>query len=203
LVQAGTGRAVAASNLAAGGKTSTDLLAEVRSDASTRTAIGAADIVLLGIGGGDLNEGDAALAAGGCKGKACYEGTVATFSKNIGAIVEEISRIRGGKPTVLRAITLPNVLPGAEDVIPPSLVPVAPEVGPYTARGLRDATCTALKANGGLCIDAVTAFNGPGADTDAYKLGLLNHTDCCYPNEKGQGLMAQLLYATGLAPLVN
>jgi hypothetical protein len=203
LVQTGTGRTIAASNLAEGGKTSAALLTEVRSDARVRAAIAAADIVVLGIGGGDLNEGDAVLQAGGCNGKACYEGTIAAFTTNIAAIAAEIAKLRTGKPTVLRAITLPNVLPGAEDVIPSFLVPVAAEVGPYEALGLRDATCGAMTTNGGQCIDAVTAFNGPRADMDASKSGLLNHVDCCYPSEKGQALMAQLLYATGLAPLAK
>ena len=31
--------------------------------------------------------------------------------------------------------------------------------------------------------------------------GLVNKSDCCYPTEKGQRLMADLLYATGFKPL--
>jgi hypothetical protein len=53
----------------------------------------------------------------------------------------------------------------------------------------------------GKCIDVLRAFNGPRGTRDAYKTGLLNHEDCCYPSAKGQQLMAELLVKTGLSPL--
>ena len=34
---------------------------------------------------------------------------------------------------------------------------------------------------------------------NAYKRGLLNHEDCCYPSAKGQQLIADLLLKTGLS----
>jgi lysophospholipase L1-like esterase len=45
-------------NLALDGTTSWSLLTAVRSDSRTRSTIAAADAVLLGIGGADLNAGD-------------------------------------------------------------------------------------------------------------------------------------------------
>ena len=53
----------------------------------------------------------------------------------------------------------------------------------------------------GRCIDVVHAFNGPAGTADAFRRGLLNHRDCCYPNATGQQLMAELLLKTGLAPI--
>jgi hypothetical protein len=53
----------------------------------------------------------------------------------------------------------------------------------------------------GRCIDVLEAFNGPDGTENAYEKGLMNHEDCCYPNSKGQQLMAELLLETGLAPL--
>ena len=45
-----------------------------------------------------------------------------------------------------------------------------------------------------------SAFNGPDGTQDAYAAGLLNHAECCYPNAKGQQLMAELLLETGAEP---
>jgi hypothetical protein len=45
------------------------------------------------------------------------------------------------------------------------------------------------------------AFNGPDGTENAYRKGLMNHVDCCYPSGKGQQLIAQLLFKTGLKPL--
>jgi lysophospholipase L1-like esterase len=203
LIGTGQGRGVSVSNLAQDGMTSSQLLSTVQSDKTFRDAIAAADIVVLGSGGADLNTGDGAMEAGSCKGTACYTPVIAAFRTNFNAIAAEVVRIRAGKPTVLRAIGFANGLTGAEDVIPPFLAPIATEVGVYQARGLSGAICAAMTAHGGKCADVLTAFNGPKGDGDAYKTGLMNKVDCCYPSEKGQSLMADLLYATGLAPLVG
>jgi lysophospholipase L1-like esterase len=203
LIRAGQGREVSVSNLAHNGMSSAQLASAVRIDQSLRAAIAAADIIVIGTGGADLNPGDDALAAGRCKGTSCYVKPIADFKTNFDAITAEISSLRAGKPTVLRAVTFPNGLTGAEDVIPPFLSSIATEVGVFQAIGLREAICTAMTSNGGQCIDVLTAFNGPGGDSDAYKTGLMNKVECCYPSEKGQSLMADLLYATGLAPLVG
>lgn len=110
--------------------------------------------------------------------------------------------VRAGKPTVVRAITMPNVLTGAEDEIPAFLSEIATEVGIYQARGFNAATCEAMEAHGGACIDVLAAINGPDGSENGYAAGLLNLEDCCYPNERGHRLIAELLYDTGLAPLV-
>jgi lysophospholipase L1-like esterase len=201
LIRAGSGREVTVLNLGENGLTSSGLLSSVGSNTGVRDAIAKADIVVLGIGGADVNAGDDALASGSCESTACYDATISEYALNVDAIAAEIMNIRGGKPTVLRSITQPNVLTGAEDVIPPFLRNIATEVGVYVARGFNKATCDAMTAHGGACIDILTAINGPDGEGDGYKAGLLNLDDCCYPNEQGHRLMADLLYATGLAPL--
>ena len=183
------------------GLTSSGLRAALESNADLRDAIAQADIVALGIGGADVTAGDDALASGSCESTACYDATISEYTSNLDAIAAEIMNIRAGKPTVLRSITQPNVLTGAEDVIPPFLRDIASEVGVYVARGFNKATCDAMTAHGGACIDVLTAINGPDGGADGYKAGLLNLEDCCYPNEEGHRLIADLLYATGLAPL--
>ncbi len=188
-------------NLAQEGKTSQQLLSDVRSDPAARKAIENAQVILFGIGGADLNAGDDNFASGKCRAEACYAPVLKSFARNFDATVATVKQLRGSKPTVLRAITQPNVLTGAEDVIPPFLKPVARKVGVYQARTAQAAICQVMAKYGGKCIELLKRFNGPQGTGNAYKTGLLNHDDCCYPSAKGQQLMAQLLYQTGLAPV--
>ena len=188
-------------NLAMDGKTSGQLLADVRGDPTTRRALRKAQVVLLGIGGADYNAGDDAFAAGKCRGEACYAPLLRSFARNFDATVAAIRKLRGSNTTVLRSITQPNALPGAEDVIPPFLVPGAARIGRYQARTANRSICEVMAEYEGRCIDVLEAFNGPDGTANAYEKGLLNHEDCCYPNAKGQQLMAELLFETGLAPV--
>jgi hypothetical protein len=171
------------------------LLSELRSDAATRSKIRKASIVLLGIGGADLNASDARHDAGQCSGNDCYTADLAKFGRNFASASALIAKLRGRKRTLLRAITLPNAIPGAQDVIPPFLTV---DIGVYQAETLRQKICAAMKAHRGRCIDVLTAFNGPSGTEDAYAKGLLNHADCCYSSAKGQQLMARLLLETGV-----
>lgn len=192
------GTKIEVNNLAAEGNTSGQLLMQVQTDPATRQQIMVANVVLLGIGGADLNAGDEALQAGRCRGQSCYAPLLRRFENNFEATVATIRRLRGGRPTVLRAITLPNALPGAQDVIPPF---VTKEIALYQARTEKQAICAAMAKYQGRCIDVLSAFNGPSGTENAYKKGLMNHSDCCYASAKGQQLIAQLLLRTGLAPL--
>jgi lysophospholipase L1-like esterase len=189
------------SNLAQDGKMSADLLSDLRSDPNTRAQVKRAEIVLFGIGGADLNAGDDNFEAGRCRAEACYAPVLTSFARNFDAIVAAVREIRGSEKTVLRSITQPNVLTGAEDVIPPFLKRIATRIGVYQATNANRAICRTMTKYGGRCIDVLHAFNGPAGTADAYKKGLLNHEDCCYPNAKGQQLMADLLLKTGLAPI--
>jgi len=184
-------------NLAVDGKTSDELLSELRSDPTTQQDVADADVVLIGIGGADLNAGDAHLQAGTCKGKDCYVPVLRAFGRNFDAIVTQVAALRHA-PTVIRAITLPNALPGAESVIPPF---VTPEIALYQAATETRIICQTMEKYGGRCVDVLHAFNGPSGSGDAYKTGLMNLQDCCYASAKGQELIARLLVKTGLTSI--
>jgi lysophospholipase L1-like esterase len=189
------------SNLAQDGKTSAQLLSDVRNDPITRKAVEDAQVVLFGIGGADLNAGDANFEAGECRAEACYAPVLKSFARNFDATVAAVRELRGSSNTVIRSITQPNVLTGAEDVIPPFLKPIATKIGVYQARTANRAICRVMAEYGGQCIDVLHAFNGSDGTANAYERDLLNHEDCCYPSAQGQQLMAELLFKTGLAPL--
>jgi lysophospholipase L1-like esterase len=198
LLERKLGGKVTVTNLAADGKTSDQLLSELQSDAATRKAVAHAPIVLVGIGGADLNAGDANLQAGTCKGRACYTPVLRAFGRHFAAILARVQALRGSSATALRAITLPNGFPGAGTAYPPF---VTAEISLYQATTERQIICQAMVSHRGRCVDVVRAFNGSSGTRDAYASGLLNHEDCCYPSAKGQQLIAQLLFKTGLAPL--
>lgn len=184
-------------NLAVDGKTSDQQLAELRSDPTTRRDVAHAAIVLIGVGGADLNAGDDALQAGRCDGKACYAPILSRFARNLDAIAAQVQTLRRA-PTVVRAISLPNAYPGAGSAIPAF---ITGRISLYQAVTERRIVCEAMAKHGGRCIDVVRALNGPTQTENAYTSGLMNRDQCCYPSTKGQQLMAELLYKTGLAPL--
>jgi lysophospholipase L1-like esterase len=196
------GRKVTVTSLAEDGLTSDLLVEQLTSDANTMAAIAAADIIVIGAGGADLNAGDDRFAAGTCSAEARYKDDLAAFAQNMDEAAVAIAKARDGKPTLFRAITPPNVLTGAESVIPPFLRPVATRVGVYQAKSIRSSVCSAMHKHHGDCIDVLTAFNGASGKNNAYKSGLMNLSDCCYPSAKGQQLMAELLIKTGTTPVV-
>ena len=185
-------------NLAENGKTSDQLLSEIRTDPATRRQVNHATIVLFGIGGADLNTGDERLQAGRCRGRACYAPVLRRFARNFEETVAMARKLRGSRPTILRAITLPNALPGARDVIPPF---ITPELSLYQVRGEKQAICHAMAEHEGRCVDLLRAFNGKSGTENAYEKGLMNHDDCCYPSAEGQQTIAELMMRTGLSPL--
>ena len=192
------GLRVVVTNLAVGGKTSGELLSELRSDAATRAAVRKAQVVLVGTGGADLGAGDERLDAGTCKGAACYAADLQAFGRNLDAAAAVVRKLRGVDQAVLRAITLPNVVPGAKGVVPAFITET---ISVYQNRNLKRFICSAMAKNGGRCVDAFRAFNGPDGTHNAYAKGWLTKNPCCYPSGKGQQVMAGLVFESGLAPL--
>ena len=200
LLEAETGKTIEVFNRSAENQSSDSLAGEVESDQQLRDDIARADYVVIGTGGADLNPGDDAWAAGRCSGPPCYTDILASYKANIERIATAVAALRAGQPTVFRAVTAPNVLTGAESVIPPFLVAKATEVAVFQASSNRESTCTSMRAHGGECIDLLTVFNGPDGTQNGYTSGLLNLADCCYASSKGQQRMAEILLATGFKP---
>src|SRR5262249_10940563 len=150
---------------------------------STRATVKKAQIVLVGIGGADLNAGDDRNAAKTCKGTACYAADLRAFGRNVDATAAAIRKLRKPDEAVRRAVTLPNVVPGAEKIVPPF---VTHAFGVYQTTTLKRSICTAMSRHGGRCVDILRAFNGAAGTGNAYATGLLTKADCCYPSGKGQ-----------------
>jgi hypothetical protein len=58
-----------------------------------------------------------------------------------------------------------------------------------------------MAKHGGRCVDAFRIFNGADGTQNAYAKGWLTKNPCCYPSGKGQQVMAELVFSSGLAPL--
>jgi lysophospholipase L1-like esterase len=188
-------------NLAQDGTTSSQLLANVRSHSAIRAALKDAQIVLLGIGGADLEGGDNRLAGGKCEPEECYAPVMQAFGRNFDATVTSIRKLTGSRKIVLRAITPAISLIGAEDLIPPFLKPHATTISVYQGKTFGRLICRSMTKHGGRCVDVLRPFNGPQGTDNAYEKGLMSRKECCYPSAKGQQLMAEILFKTGLAPL--
>jgi lysophospholipase L1-like esterase len=198
-VGAKLGVRVVVTNLAQSGQTSAELVSAIRSDPPTQGLVTKAQIVLIGIGGADLFAGEARLEAGACKAEACYAADLGDFAVNIettAALIRSLSD-RPNEP-ILRAITLPNVVPGADDVLRSS---VTQRIGVYQSNALRRYICHAMSAHRGRCVDVFRAFNGREGTHDAYAKGWLTKAPCCYPSGNGQQVMAELVFKTGLGAL--
>src|SRR5204862_5029392 len=101
LLQTRLGLKLSVSNLAGDGKTSADLLSDLRNDPNTRAQVKRAEIVLFGIGGADLNAGDANFQAGKCRAEACYAPVLMSFARNFASIVATVRELRDSHKTVL------------------------------------------------------------------------------------------------------
>jgi hypothetical protein len=198
LLQRKLGAKVIVTNLAGEGKSSSVQLDELRSDPMTRAAVTNADVILFGSTvGANLNAADAKLEAKACKGESCYASALRAWARDYGRIVSTAAALRGTRKTVLRGVTEPNVVLGAQDVVPPF---ATVKLGLFQAKLIKQTVCATMVAHRGRCIDVLAAFNGPSGTRDAYKSGLMNKIDCCYPSAKGQQLIAELLLKTGLKP---
>ena len=140
------------------GQTSRALVTAVRSDPPTQAAIAKAEIVLIGIGQADLAAGDAQLAAGECRAEACYASDLSQFRGNIELAAGEIRHVLLSPDVVLRAITPPNVVASASDVVSPFLTH---DIGVYRSTSMRRSICRAMAMNRGRCVDVLRASTVP------------------------------------------
>jgi hypothetical protein len=148
-----------------------------------------------------MNGGYTRLQGGNCKPEACYAPAMRAFGRNFDATAASIQSLKRGSKFVLRAITPETSLIGAEDLIPPFLKRYATRVSLYQGKAFGRLICASTTRHGGRCVNLLHPFNGPHGTENAYKKGLMSRSECCYPTAKGQQLIADLLYRTGLAPL--
>ena len=132
--------------------------------------------------------------AGACSAEACYAADLLAFRGNIELVAASVRHLLESPDVTLRAITLPNVIPGASDVLLPF---ATQEVGAYRSKSLRRSICRAMAIYRGRCVDVLRAFNGRTGTEDAYASGWLTKSPCCYPTATGHQVIAELVLRTG------
>jgi len=182
-----------------------DLLETLNWSESRRTALAAADIIVVSISFNDiawLRDDDP------CDGPTTNDPDWSKFNTTCAAAAAEIFRpkfeslyaeivgLRGGKPTIFRTINRYN------DVIGWTGGNVPPEATNVT-RDVLDAwnamVCKAAQENGFMCADIYHVFNGSDGLTPALDLLASDYT---HPSDKGNEVIARVLEDLGYAPLV-
>jgi lysophospholipase L1-like esterase len=191
LAAKGLGQPVRAQNMAVNGATSADLLYRLTNMPEYQTAIRGADLITITIGLNDV---------GSCTPgteRACYKAAIAGLKTNLEAILTQIDGLQGSHPHVLRETGYYNFFIGRTGAAQPDssfLTFYAKQLASLSAT-----ICAAVAAHHGLCIELLTAFNGPAGDHDA---GSLLADDHLHPSTEGHKLIAQTIADAGYAPLL-
>jgi lysophospholipase L1-like esterase len=191
LAAEGLGQPVRAQNMAVNGATSDDLLYRLTNMPEYQVAIREADLITISIGFNDI---------GSCTPgteRACYKAAIAGLKTNLEAILTQIDGLQGSHPHVLRETGYYNFVIGRTGAAQPD-----PSFLTFYAKQLAvvNATiCAAATAHDGLCVELLTAFNGPAGDQDA---GSLLADDHLHPSTEGHKLIAQTIADAGYAPLL-
>jgi lysophospholipase L1-like esterase len=120
--------------------------------------------------------------------------TAARYADLLGALLDELTALRHGSPTMLRLTGFYDEWAGREGVNASELQTVA--------RGLRmfnRAERRVASAHDALVADLLHVFNGPTGSADAAPF--LEPSHGVHPNQRGHGVVARELYRLGLSPL--
>ena len=185
-----TGQDVTPTNLGHAGQTSGQLLALVRSDQATRSAVRAADVVLVTIGANDLVPALRGWDDGRCDDD-CASSDVDAITSRVAAIVREVHALRAGQPTRVLATNYWNVFEDGE-------VARADRGEAYLGwsdrltRAFDAALCPKVEAEGATCLDLYAPFKAADGSADPSAL-LADDGD--HPNAAGHALIARVMLA--------
>ncbi len=151
----------------AGGKGSLSLLQAVRTDAMTRAAVAAADVILIDTGSNEMEPVvENQIKAGTCGGSDdadCIRALGEEWRKNFDAILTEIDTLRAGRPTVVRLVNAINLFVSVPEVAA-GLPGFGLGNGALMFQLLTDANCAAAEAHNAVCIDIRPLLTGPAMD---------------------------------------
>lgn len=188
------GDQVQVTNLGADGSVTDDLLEDLQSDSATRSAIAAADVVLVTIGANDLLPELDEWRSAGCD-DACFSGPAARMGQNLSKILAAVAAVQAGHSATVLVTDYWNVftdgavarMAGGQQQVDWS--------ADITAAA-NDQICAAAHGAGDTCVDLVPVFKPSGADPTP-----LLASDGDHPNAAGvQAIVAALLAATPAQP---
>ena len=148
---------------------STALLESLQTDDEIRAAVANADVVLIATGPNEGSITTEPLAAGTCGGPDnldCIRDLGQRWATTFDASIEEIERLRDGKPTAIRLVNAANILTS----VPSIATDLGIEEGfASTAFALNfelltEAVCSVAENHDAQCVDVRPILNGPNLD---------------------------------------
>ena len=183
-----TGDTVTVQNLGVDGMVTDDLLEDLRSDATTRSAIARANVVLVTIGANDLLPELDQWRSSGCD-EACVAGAAAQMGRNLAEVLTALDGLREGHHGTVLVTDYWNVFTDG-DVARSSGGQAQVDWSTDVTAAANRQICTAARAAGDSCVDLVTVFKPGGADPTP-----LLAQDGDHPNTAGVLAIVQALLA--------
>jgi lysophospholipase L1-like esterase len=150
------------------GGTAQELAATMRNDPTIRAHIEAADIIVIAIGGNDLEPAFGSYTAGNCGGQDrldCFRTVATTLRAAYDGMLAAIDGLRAGRPTAVRMVTTSNEFLSDKDLIDTFGVDFGKTSGVTITRMNRDAQCDTAVRHHAVCVDLGAALNGPALTT--------------------------------------
>jgi hypothetical protein len=166
------------------------LLRALREEPSFAHQVASGDVIMIATGPNELERAFDPYAQGQCgTGFACVQLLEDFWLQNFDAILDEIDRLRGDRPTAIRLVSAANFFvsdPSATKGLPPD----AMEFGATVFEALNTAACDAARKHNAICVDVRPILNGPTLDQPVDE-----------NSAESMQAVADALLATGLAEL--
>lgn len=149
---------VTSTNLALNGKVTSEVLDDLRGDATTQRTVSRADLVLVTIGANDLLPQLEEWQASTCDA-ACYTGPVQQMGAELGRVLDAVESLRGGRRDGVLVTDYWNVFTDGDVAVRSGGAEQVDWSEDVTAAANR-AICQAAKSHGAVCVDLVSPFKG-------------------------------------------
>lgn len=136
------------------------LLRALREEPSFADQVASGDVIMIATGPNEIGRAFEPYAAGHCGHQfACVQRLERYWLRNFDAILTEIGRLRGQRPTAIRLVSAADFFvsdPSATDGLPPD----AMEFGARVFEALNAAECAAAREHNAVCVDVRPILNG-------------------------------------------
>lgn len=140
------------------------LLRALREESSFRDQVASGDVIMIATGPNELGRAFDPYAKGQCGEEfACVQRLQGFWLRNFDAIIDEIDRLRGTRPTAIRLVSAANFFV-SDPSVTKGLPPDAMQFGAKLFEALNAAGCHAARAHDAICVDVRPVLNGPTLD---------------------------------------
>jgi lysophospholipase L1-like esterase len=159
-----TGLPIDFQNDTTNGGTAQELAAMMRTDPAIRGHVEDADIIVIAIGGNDLEPAFNSYKAGNCGGRDrldCFRTVAATLRTAYDGMLTAIDGLRAGRPTAVRMVTTSNEFLSDQSLIETLGADFGTTSGVTITQMDRDAQCEVAVRHHAVCVDLGAVLNGP------------------------------------------